>query len=214
MAKIVMASNNRHKITELAAFLHKLCPADANGEPYALLSLSDIGYAKEIIEDGNTFEENALIKARTVAALGYIGVADDSGLCVDALDGEPGVYSARWAGGHDDADNNRKLMEKMRDVPGDRRGAHFVSVIACAFPDGRTFTARGECPGVILDAPRGKGGFGYDPFFLYEPMGKTFAEMDAAEKNAVSHRARAMARFAEMFAHAAGEPETEKGEKI
>ena len=102
----------------------------------------------------------------------------------------------------------------MRDVPGDRRGAHFVSVIACAFPDGRTFTARGECPGVILDAPRGKGGFGYDPFFLYEPMGKTFAEMDAAEKNAVSHRARAMARFAEMFAHAAGDPETEKGEKI
>ena len=199
MAKIVMASNNRHKITELEAFLHRFCPADAGGEPYELLSLSDIGYEKEIVEDGDTFEENALIKARTVAAFGYIGVADDSGLCVDALGGEPGVFSARWAGGHDAADNNRKLMEKMRDVPKDRRGAHFVSVIACVFPDGREFTARGECPGVILDAPRGDGGFGYDPFFLYEPLGKTFAEMNAEEKNAVSHRARAMARFGEIF---------------
>ena len=204
---MILASNNAHKLEEFRAIF-----ADMGIE---IIPQSAAGCHCEVDETGETFEENASLKAIAgTRATGQPAVADDSGLCVDALDGEPGVYSARWAGGHDDADNNRKLMEKMRDVPGDRRGAHFVSVIACAFPDGRTFTARGECPGVILDAPRGKGGFGYDPFFLYEPMGKTFAEMDAAEKNAVSHRARAMARFAEMFAHAAGEPETEKGEKI
>ena len=142
MTKIVMASNNRHKIEELRVFLHELCPVDAEGNPYELLSLSDIGYHEDIIEDGDTFEANARIKARTVASLGYIGVADDSGLCVDALGGEPGVYSARWAGGHDDADNNRKLVEKMRGIPSDRRSARFVSVIACVFPDGREIVTR------------------------------------------------------------------------
>lgn len=204
MTKIVMASNNRHKIEELRAFLHELCPVDAEGNPYELLSLSDIGYHEDIVEDGDTFEANARIKARTVASLGYIGVADDSGLCVDALGGEPGVYSARWAGGHDDADNNRKLVEKMRGIPSDRRSARFISVIACVFPDGREIVTRGECPGVILDLPRGTGGFGYDPYFLYEPMGKTFAEMNAAEKNAVSHRARAMEAFAKAFSEVTG----------
>lgn len=199
MEKIVMASNNRHKIEELAAFLRELCPQAKEGEPYMLLSLDDIGYRKEIVEDGDTFEANALIKARTVAALGYIGIADDSGLCIDALGGEPGVYSARWAGGHNDADNNRKLVEKMKSIPEDKRTAHFVSAIACVFPDGREIVVRGECPGVIIDAPRGDGGFGYDPYFLYEPMGKTFAEMTAQEKNAVSHRARAMRLFAREF---------------
>ncbi|MBR5187247.1 MAG: RdgB/HAM1 family non-canonical purine NTP pyrophosphatase, partial [Clostridia bacterium] len=154
----------------------------------------------DIVEDGETFEDNALIKARTVAKLGYIGVADDSGLCVDALNGEPGVYSARYAGGHDDVDNNRKLLENMKDVPTEKRGAHFVSVIACVFPDGREIVARGECPGTMLFDYRGNGGFGYDPLFLYEPMGKTFAEMNAEEKNAISHRARAMEAFAKLFA--------------
>ncbi|MBS6447972.1 MAG: RdgB/HAM1 family non-canonical purine NTP pyrophosphatase [Clostridiales bacterium] len=204
MEKIVMASNNRHKIGELASFLAALCPLAKDGEPYALLSLDDIGYTTEIVEDGETFEANALIKARTVAALGYIGIADDSGLCIDALGGEPGVYSARWAGGHDDADNNRKLVEKMKHVPQSERAAHFVSAIACVFPDGREIVVRGECPGVIIDAPRGGGGFGYDPYFLYEPLGKTFAEMTAEEKNAVSHRARAMERFAKEFAALTG----------
>jgi XTP/dITP diphosphohydrolase len=200
MSKIVMASNNRHKIKEIEAFLRKLCPNDKNGEPFEILSLADIGFTDDIVEDGDTFEANALIKARSVARLGYIGIADDSGLCVDALNGEPGVYSARYAGGHDDADNNRKLLENMKDVPKEKRGAHFVSVIACVFPDGRELVARGECPGTMLFDYRGNGGFGYDPLFLYEPMDKTFAEMNAEEKNAISHRARAMAAFAKLFA--------------
>ena len=199
MSKIVMASNNRHKIKEIEAFLRKLCPNDKNGEPFEILSLSDINFTDDIVEDGDTFEANALIKARTVAKLGYIGIADDSGLCVDALNGEPGVYSARYAGGHDDADNNHKLLENMKDVPREERGAHFVSVIACVFPDGRELVARGECPGTMLFDYRGNGGFGYDPLFLYEPMGKTFAEMNAEEKNAISHRARAMEKFAKIF---------------
>ena len=199
MSKIVMASNNRHKIKEIEAFLRKLCPNDKNGEPFEILSLADIGFTDDIVEDGDTFEANALIKARSVARLGYIGIADDSGLCVDALNGEPGVYSARYAGGHDDADNNRKLLENMKDVPKEKRGAHFVSVIACMFPDGRELVARGECPGTMLLDYRGNGGFGYDPLFLYEPMDKTFAEMNAEEKNAISHRARAMEKFARIF---------------
>ena len=199
MSKIVMASNNRHKIKEIEVFLRKLCPNDKNGEPFEILSLSDINFTDDIVEDGDTFEANALIKARTVAKLGYIGIADDSGLCVDALNGEPGVYSARYAGGHDDADNNHKLLENMKDVPREERGAHFVSVIACVFPDGRELVARGECPGTMLFDYRGNGGFGYDPLFLYEPMGKTFAEMNAEEKNAISHRARAMEKFAKIF---------------
>ena len=199
MSKIVMASNNRHKIKEIEAFLRKLCPNDKNGEPFEILSLADIGFTDDIVEDGDTFEANALIKARSVARLGYIGIADDSGLCVDALNGEPGVYSARYAGGHDDADNNRKLLENMKDVPKEARGAHFVSVIACVFPDGRELVARGECPGTMLLDYRGNGGFGYDPLFLYEPMDKTFAEMNAEEKNAISHRARAMEKFARIF---------------
>ena len=202
MSKIVMASNNRHKIKEIEAFLHELCPNDRDGKPFEIISLADIGYTADIVEDGDTFEANALIKARTVARLGYIGIADDSGLCVDALNGEPGVYSARYAGGHDDADNNRKLLEKMKDIPAENRGARFVSVIACVFPDGRELVARGECPGTMLFDYRGNGGFGYDPLFLYEPMDKTFAQMNAEEKNAISHRARAMEKFAKLFKEA------------
>ena len=200
MSKLVMASNNRNKIREIEVFLHTLCPTDKNGEAFEILSLADIGYTDDIVEDGETFEDNALIKARTVAKLGYIGIADDSGLCVDALNGAPGVYSARYAGGHDDVDNNRKLLMEMKDVPAEQRGAHFVSVIACVFPDGREIVARGECPGTMLFDYRGNGGFGYDPLFLYEPMDKTFAEMNAEEKNAISHRARAMEKFAKIFA--------------
>jgi XTP/dITP diphosphohydrolase len=195
-----MASNNRHKIKEIEVFLRELCPNDSEGNPYEILSLSDIGFHDDIVEDGETFEENALIKARTVAKLGYIGIADDSGLCVDALNGAPGVYSARYAGGHDDADNNRLILKNLKDVPAEKRSAHFVSVIACVFPDGREIVARGECLGTMLFDYRGNGGFGYDPLFLYEPMGKTFAEMNAEEKNSISHRARAMEKFAKLFA--------------
>ena len=112
MTKIVMASNNAHKIKEIETFLRKLCPNDKNGDPFEILSLAQIGYTDDIVEDGETFEENALIKAKTVAKLGYIGIADDSGLCVDALDGAPGVYSARYCGYHGDDEKNRKVLLK------------------------------------------------------------------------------------------------------
>ena len=192
--EIVVASNNRHKITELNTFISRYFPG------VKLLSLSDIGFYDAIEENGTTFEENALIKARTVAALGHVAVADDSGLSVDALGGEPGVYSARYAGEIcDDEKNNAKLLSKLDGVPAEKRGAKFVSVIACAFPDGKTLTARGECHGTILFERRGTGGFGYDPLFYYEPFAKTYAEMNADEKNAISHRARAMAAFAEKL---------------
>ena len=196
MVKLVLASRNRKKIRELETLLADL------SSYIEIVGLDDIGYTDDIVEDGETFEDNALIKARTVAKLGYIGIADDSGLCVDALNGEPGVYSARYAGGHDDADNNRKILENLKDVPKEKRSAHFVSVIACAFPDGRELVARGECPGTMLFDYRGNGGFGYDPLFLYEPMDKTFAEMNAEEKNSISHRARAMEKFAKLFKEA------------
>ncbi|MBO5649847.1 MAG: XTP/dITP diphosphatase [Clostridia bacterium] len=194
--KIVLASRNAHKIKELYAFI---APIDPSIE---ILSLDDIGFTEDIEENGTTFEENALIKAQAVAARGYIGIADDSGLAVDALNGAPGVYSARYAGEHgDDHRNNMLLLENIRDVADENRTAQFVSVIACAFPDAlhAPIVCRGECPGTILHEYRGTGGFGYDPLFYYAPFGKTYAEMIPEEKNQISHRANAMAKFAEAF---------------
>ena len=197
--EIVLASNNKHKVAELEYFINKMC-AEKGLKEIKLLTLRDIGFTDDIVEDGETFEENAFIKAGAVAALGYVGVADDSGLCVDALDGEPGVYSARYAGEPcDDRKNNELLLSKMADVPEEKRTARLVSTIAAVFPDGRRFVCRGECPGTILFDYRGTGGFGYDPLFLYEPLDKTFAEVNAEEKNAISHRARAAGAFAERF---------------
>lgn len=194
--KILLASHNKNKIAELEALLKTVC-ADAE-----VVSLSDVGFTDEIIEDGTTFEENALIKARTGARLGYITVADDSGLMVDALGGAPGVYSARYAGEDGNTEkNNAKLLAALQGVPQDKRTAHFVSVVACVFPDGREdIVVRGECPGEILTSPRGKTGFGYDPLFWYAPFGKTYAEMTAEEKNSISHRGVAMQAFAKAFA--------------
>ena len=194
--KILLASHNKNKIAELEALLKTVC-ADAE-----VVSLSDVGFTEEIIEDGTTFEENALIKARTGARLGYITVADDSGLMVDALGGAPGVYSARYAGEDGNTEkNNAKLLAALQGVPQDKRTAHFVSVVACVFPDGREdIVVRGECPGEILTSPRGKTGFGYDPLFWYAPVGKTYAEMTAEEKNSISHRGVAMQAFAKAFA--------------
>lgn len=194
--KILLASHNKNKIAELEALLKTVC-ADAE-----VVSLSDVGFTDEIIEDGTTFEENALIKARTGARLGYITVADDSGLMVDALGGAPGVYSARYAGEDGNTEkNNAKLLTALQGVPQDKRTAHFVSVVACVFPDGREdIVVRGECPGEILTSPRGKTGFGYDPLFWYAPFGKTYAEMTAEEKNSISHRGVAMQAFAKAFA--------------
>lgn len=194
--KILLASHNKNKIAELEALLKTVC-ADAE-----VVSLSDVGFTDEIVEDGTTFEENALIKARTGARLGYITVADDSGLMVDALGGAPGVYSARYAGEDGNTEkNNAKLLAALQGVPQDKRTAHFVSVVACVFPDDREdIVVRGECPGEILTSPRGKTGFGYDPLFWYAPFGKTYAEMTAEEKNSISHRGVAMQAFAKAFA--------------
>ena len=182
--KLILASNNAHKIQELSAML---------GGKYDVLSMRDAGFTDEIIEDGETFEENARIKAEAVMrATGYLTLADDSGLSVDALGGAPGVHSARYAGDqHSDADNNALLMKNMENVPDEARTARFVSCIAIASPFKPTKIVRGECPGRITRAPRGSGTFGYDPYFEYE-NGLTFAEMKGEAKNAVSHRARAM----------------------
>ncbi len=196
MMKILLASRNKKKIRELETLL-----ASVSSDRIEILSLDDIGFHDEIEETGETFEENSLIKANTGAKLGYITVADDSGLAVDALDGAPGVYSARYSGeGATDEKNNAKLLAALDGLPEEKRGAKFVSVVVCAFPDGsEPIVVRGECPGIILTEGRGSDGFGYDPLFLYEPAGKTFAELTADEKNAISHRGRAMKAFAEVF---------------
>ncbi len=196
--KLVLASRNKKKIVEVEAILAARLP------DVSILSLDDIGLTEDIEEDGDTFEANALIKANAAAeACGhrYACLADDSGLAVDALGGEPGVRSARYAGEHgDDAANNALLISRLVDVPTDRRTARFVCAIACILPDGEAFTVRGETEGRIISSPRGEGGFGYDPYFYYEPAGLTFAELSAEEKNAISHRGRALEKLAARLA--------------
>lgn len=192
MLNIVLASKNRKKILELRTFLGGM------SSDIKILSLDDIGFTGEITEDGSTFAENSLIKASLPASFGYIGVADDSGLEVDALGGAPGVYSARYSGeGATDDENNRKLLAELENVPDEKRSARFKTVVTCALPDGSYFQTDGVCGGIILREPFGKDGFGYDPLFYYEPLGKTFAAMSGYEKSTVSHRARAMKKFAE-----------------
>ena len=188
---MVMASRNRGKIKELETLLREISP------DIEILGLDDIGFEGDIEENGETFEENAFIKASVPAKLGYIGIADDSGLCVDALGGAPGIYSARYSGKGSEA-NNDKLLLFMDPVPDDKRQARFVSVICVVFPDGRPdIMVRGECKGVITRERRGNGGFGYDPLFYYPPLGATFGELDADTKNKISHRANAMKKLAE-----------------
>ncbi len=189
--KLVLASRNKHKIGELQALMRKFIP------DIEILSLDDIGFDGDIVEDGSTFEENACIKAYAVAKLGYIGVGDDSGLEVRALHGEPGIYSARYAGEHgNDALNNEFLLTKLKGV--EDRYAEFVCTIACVFPEDteKSYFYRGATEGKIIDEYRGEGGFGYDPLFYYKPFGKTFAEMSADEKNSISHRGKAVELFA------------------
>ena len=199
--KIVLASRNKKKIGEVLTLLHEAGGALAEIE---VLSLDDIGMTEEIEENGKTFRENALIKASVPASLGYIGVADDSGLAVDALGGAPGVYSARYAGEHgNDAANNALLLKNME---GKRdRAAAFICSLALVFPDGSApIRANGAVEGEILFNPRGEGGFGYDPLFWYDPMGKTLAEMSAEEKNAISHRGAAVRQLAARLARRLG----------
>ena len=171
----------------------------AVSESWEALSLRQAGFTEDIAEDGKTFAENAVIKAEAVcAATGLPAIADDSGLEVTALGGEPGVYSARYAGehGNDDA-NNDLLLRKMENITD--REAYFVCALALKLPGREPVLAEGRCPGVMLRERRGTGGFGYDPLFLYEPLGKTFAQVNEEEKNAISHRARACAAMKEKM---------------
>jgi len=180
--ELILASGNKGKIAEFQRLL------DGMGIQVQSMKLyPEIG---EIVEDGNTFAENALKKARTVCqATGKPALADDSGLMVDALDGSPGIYSARFAGeAHDDAANNAKVLELMKNVPDDKRGAQFFCAIALVLPDGREYTVEGFCRGTLLHALQGDGGFGYDPLFYVAELGKTFAQLTMEEKNAISHR--------------------------
>ncbi|MBM7617584.1 XTP/dITP diphosphohydrolase [Weissella uvarum] len=192
MPKLIFASKNSGKVKEFRAFL-----APKGVEVLSLLDFKDV---PEINENGTTFEENSTIKAKTIMdAYDLPVVAEDAGLVVDALNGEPGIYSARYAGDHNDAANNEKLLNNLKDVPAEQRQAHFVAVIVALKPDGEKLVTQGSVEGRILDAPRGKDGFGYDPLFYYEPMQKTLAEMTVDEKNAISHRGKALDKFAEQF---------------
>lgn len=200
MLKIVLASRNKNKIREIETILkEESSKRNPGGMDIQIMSLDDIGFFDEIEETGSTFEENAIIKASAVFKLGYIGIADDSGLAVDSLGGAPGVYSARYSGeGANDEKNNLKLLQELSDKTD--RSARFVSVIACVFPDETApIIVRGECEGQILHEARGVGGFGYDPLFFYPPLSKSFAQLSAQEKNSVSHRGRAMREFAAVF---------------
>lgn len=186
--KVILASKNPHKLTELSAILSQ------HGFEIALES--EYGLDIDVDETGTTFEENSLLKAEAVMkASGLPVLADDSGLMVDALNGAPGVYSARY--GHKSSDGERTafLLENMKDVPDDKRTAKFVCVITCLWPDGRKIVARGECPGVITREVHGKNGFGYDPVFYLPELGMTYAELPSEQKNAISHRARALQDF-------------------
>ena len=195
--ELILASRNKKKIREVEAILASHFP------DVRILSLDDVGYIGDIEENGETYEENALTKARTAVEAGnrqYPAIADDSGLSVDALNGAPGVYSARYAGGHgDDAANNALLLKNLADTPAEERTARFVCCIALVYPDGREITVRGETEGLIIDEARGEGGFGYDPYFYYAPFKKTFSELSAEEKNAISHRGKAIAKVAEIL---------------
>ena len=215
--EFVLASRNKKKIAEMNTLLAKFC-----GDKVKVLSLDDIGITDDIEEDGNTFAENSAIKASAPASKGYIGIADDSGLCVDALDGAPGVYSARYAGENaNDDKNNEKLLLELENK--DNRSARFKTVISVVIPKSLGLSVfhpmtnpemekylldrfglevnvcsfAGECEGEILSEKRGDGGFGYDPLFFVPEKVKTFSELSAEEKNEISHRGRAMKSFGE-----------------
>ena len=191
--RLVLATRNAHKVLELAEILR-----DA-GLDIDLVPLPDD--APEVVEDGLTFTENALKKARSAAAwTGFPAVADDSGLCVDALNGMPGIFSARWAGsGRDDAANLALVLDQVTDVPDDHLGAAFVCAAAVVGPDGVERVVEGRVVGQLIREPRGEGGFGYDPAFVPDGETRTTAEMPAAEKNAISHRGNAFRALAPIL---------------
>ena len=185
--KLIIASNNAHKVREIKKIL--------SGKFDEILSLREAGVWHETLEDGTTFMENALKKAREICAItGAAAIADDSGICVDALDGAPGIYSARFSSSvccnASDEMNNILLLQMLEGK--ENRSAHYTSAIALVYPDGKEVTAEGYMYGRIIDTPRGKRGFGYDPLFVMDGESRTVAEMTDDEKNAVSHRANAL----------------------
>lgn len=197
MKKIILASNNAHKISEIKDILKEL--------DFEIKSLKDEGINIEVEEDGKTFEENAKKKAVEIADYlrgkgedDFIIMADDSGLEVDYLHGEPGIYSARYAGIHgDDATNNKKLLKELEGVPVEKRTGRFVCVIALVDNNNKYISIRGEAEGIIKEELSGEGGFGYDPLFYYVPLKKTFSEMSSEEKNSISHRGVALRKLRE-----------------
>ena len=195
--KVVLASKNAHKLREISKITEKF--------GIELVLQSQLGIDMDVEENGSTFEENSYIKAKAVMeATGLPALADDSGIAVDALKGEPGIYSARY--GFDDSldDWGRLLLllKNTENVPDGSRQAQFVCVITLVMPDGQVIQARGEAQGELLRAPIGEGGFGYDPIFYYPPLGKAFAQLSAEEKNRVSHRAVALELFNEKLKEA------------
>lgn len=195
--KVVLASKNKHKLVEISKITEKF--------DIDLVLQSELGVDIDVEETGTTFEENSLLKAQAVMkATGLPALADDSGIAVDALNGEPGVYSARY--GFDDSldDWGRVLLllKNTEHVPDEQRQAQFVCVITLVTPDGQTIQARGEVHGYLTRQPAGEGGFGYDPIFYYPPYGKTLAQVSPEEKNAVSHRANALKLFYEKMKEA------------
>ena len=188
--KVVLASKNPHKLVEISQITRKF--------HMELVLESDLGVDIDVEETGTTFEENSFLKANAVMkATGLPALADDSGIAVDALNGEPGIYSARYGFDDtlDDAGRVRLLLKNMEAVPDGQRQAQFVCVITLVTPEGKVIQARGEVHGELLRAPAGEGGFGYDPIFYYPPYGKSLAEVSAEEKNQVSHRANALRVF-------------------
>ena len=190
--KVILASKNRHKLVELSAILSQL--------GFEIALESEYGLDLDVEETGATFEENSFLKADAVMkASGLPALADDSGLMVDALDGAPGVYSARYGHKSSDPERTAFLLENLKNVPEEKRTAKFVCVITCLWPDGRKIVARGECPGRIAFEPHGENGFGYDPVFYLPEKEKTYAELSSEEKNAISHRARALQDFCRKY---------------
>ena len=188
--EVVIATNNKNKVYEFKSLF--------NFKNVTFKTLKEIGYLKDIVEDGNTFEENALIKAKTISKeFNCIAISDDSGLEVEALNNAPGIYSARYAGTHNDDDNNKLLIKNLKGI--ENRKARYVCAICVYYPDGKYLITKGIVNGLIIDEPKGQNGFGYDPYFYIEEFDKTFAEVSLEKKNTISHRANAIRKMKELI---------------
>ena len=193
MKRLLLATRNKGKIEEFHRILEEIAPGE-----FELVGLEQFPHTLDVEETGKTFEENALLKARQMCEeTGLPAIADDSGLCVDALGGDPGIFSARWAGSHgDDEANLRKVLEEMKDVTGSQRSAYFICVAALVLPDGSSHCEEGRFYGTLLNHPVGENGFGYDPIFQPEGLLISSAEMAASDKDAISHRGKALRAIA------------------